>query len=432
MLAALGAFLLSVMLLMAAVLISIEPEFVVHAGMREAKEIMFWLALAAVPATLVRYLLLQRKIDEARDMQQHAFRAIAENAPDPIARYDRHCRCLYMNPALKKLLGASDGAYVGKRPSETNDGAPALHLYEEKIKQVVRTGQGTELELTDIKTAPGARPVWDHVRLTPEFDGHGRVESVLAIGRDISRLKDAEYRLKRSRALLRTLLARQERDSEAERKRLSWEVHEELGQILMALRINLEVLSSGHPGGDGLREKIRPSRDLLDRSIRVVRNLSSSLRPSVLDLDVSASLEWLADGFMRRTGTPCLLEIDESVLSMDEENRTVVFRIAQEALDNIERHAEAQTAELTLRRMPHCYFLRIKDVGKGFDLDNVGGKGFGLLRMRERVSMLGGEIRIFSSPGRGTVVDVFIPDHAGEGSASISATMHDFSLSDMQ
>lgn len=243
---------------------------------------------------------------------------------------------------------------------------------------------------------------------------------------EIRRLEEAMRRLKRRSTVLRTLLARHERDSEAERKRLSWEVHEELGQTLAAMRINLEVLAAGrldpHP-----HDRLESSKELLDHAIRRVRKLSASLRPRVLDLDVAASLEWLADDFMLRTRIPCLLDIDVAAGAMEEECRTMAFRIAQDALDNVECHAEAQTVDLTLRRVSGCYFLRIQDDGKGFVVHAVRG-GCGLLRMRERARMLGGELRIFSSPGKGTVVDVFLPDAAPHDASAAC----DFPLSDRQ
>lgn len=224
--------------------------------------------------------------------------------------------------------------------------------------------------------------------------------------------------LKRSSAVLRTLLARQERDSEAERKRLSWEVHEGLGQTLMAMRIHLEALGARQADGPVSPELLAPSKELLDRSIRTVRELSASLRPRVLDFDIEASLDWLAEDFMRRTDIPCILDIDPSALSMDEDSRTIAFRIAQDALDNVARHAGAQTAEVILRRAPDCYFLRILDDGKGFDVNAARCSGLGLLRMRERARMLDGDVRLFSSPGKGTVVDVFLPDSTAVDSTS--------------
>jgi signal transduction histidine kinase len=219
----------------------------------------------------------------------------------------------------------------------------------------------------------------------------------------------AEFRLRRSLALLRGLLARQERDTEAERKRLAWEMHEQLGQILVATRIRLQASASGPADSGCAAGTLDESGKLLDEAIAMVRKITSSLRPHVLDLDVVASLEWLSAEFMQRHAIPCHVHVDQSALAMGEQCRTTVFRIVEEALDNVASHADALNVDVILSRADNGYVLRVCDDGKGFDIDAVKGSALGLLRTRERARMVGGEARIFSSPGKGTVVEAVLP-----------------------
>jgi signal transduction histidine kinase len=219
----------------------------------------------------------------------------------------------------------------------------------------------------------------------------------------------AESRLQRSLVLLRGLLARQERDAEAERKRLAWEMHEELGQILLAVRIRLQALAARQASSAGTAGMPPETAELLDQAIAQVRKITTSLRPRVLDMDVAASLEWLSAEFMRCHAIPCHVHVDHLALLMEEQCRITIFRIVEEALDNIASHADALNVDVILTRADDRYVLRVCDDGKGFDIDAIKGSALGLLRTRERARMVGGEVRIFSSPGKGAVVEAILP-----------------------
>jgi PAS domain S-box-containing protein len=212
-----------------------------------------------------------------KETREPAFRAIAENAPDAIARFDRDCRYLYANPALQKLAGVSAAAFLGRTPLEVARDKASFHVFQERLREALETGQETEVELFEDSIRGISRPICDHIRFAPEFGVDGAVVSVLAIGRDIGKLKKTERRLRRSRALLRSLAARQEKDREQERKRVAREVLEELGQSLTALDINFK-LSNKCLGSDSgaLQEHLKSSQKLFDHSIRVVRDVASA------------------------------------------------------------------------------------------------------------------------------------------------------------
>jgi PAS domain S-box-containing protein len=345
-----------------------------------------------------------------KETREPAFRAIAENAPDAIARFDRNCRYLYANPALQKLAGVSAAAFLGRTPLEVARDKASFHVFQERLREALETGQETEVELFEDSIRGISRPICDHIRFAPEFGVDGAVVSVLAIGRDIGKLKKTERRLRRSRALLRSLAARQEKDREQERKRVAREVLEELGQSLTALDINFK-LSNKCLGSDSgaLQEHLKSSQKLFDHSIRVVRDVASALRPSVLDIGIDAGLEWLLEKFIEQTGIPGTLRIGEPDLAVNDEYATAIFRIVQEALDNIVRHAQANAVEITLDRSGDDFILEVRDDGQGFDLNTPEEKTLGLVGIQERVRRLGGAVAIFSAPGKGTAIEVRMP-----------------------
>jgi signal transduction histidine kinase/ligand-binding sensor domain-containing protein len=201
-----------------------------------------------------------------------------------------------------------------------------------------------------------------------------------------------------------------EASREEERKHLTREIHDELGQHLSALRMGVSVV--GLEFGEknpSLQGKIEGMVALVDATIKVVRNVVSSLRPSALDMGVVSALEWLAEEFTRHTGVPCSLDVCEENIVLDDQRATTIFRIAQESLTNISRHAQASQVKISLERIDKHYVLQVRDNGMGFDTALRKKKSLGLIGIRERTSMLGGEVAIFSVPGVGTTIKVSIP-----------------------
>jgi len=225
------------------------------------------------------------------------------------------------------------------------------------------------------------------------------------------------YRVRRlvARQRLKELQARErayelEASREEERKHLTREIHDELGQHLSALRMGVSVV--GLEFGEknpSLQGKIERMVTLVDGTIKVVRNVVSSLRPSALDMGIVSALEWLAEEFRDNTGIACNLFVREENVVLDDKRATTIFRIAQESLTNISRHAQATQVEISLERKEQHYLLEVRDNGRGFDASVQKKKSFGLIGIRERTLMLGGEVAIFSVPGVGTTIKVSIP-----------------------
>jgi len=213
-----------------------------------------------------------------------------------------------------------------------------------------------------------------------------------------------------TRQQLRELVALNEATREEERKHIAREVHDELGQVLTALRMDMSLLGMRHgPQDAALHAEVQSMKILVDRAILGVRNVATHLRPVALDMGLVPAIEWLCQEFARTNVLPCTLDA-QGTLALDESRAVVIFRIVQESLTNITRYARASAVTVTLSRRGHDLWLEVRDDGCGFDVDAAGQKGsFGLLGMRERAIALGGCLDIASAPGRGTLVVLTIP-----------------------
>jgi signal transduction histidine kinase len=223
-------------------------------------------------------------------------------------------------------------------------------------------------------------------------------------------LSDANRALEESRAQLRRLASRYQESGEEERKYLARELHEELAQILAGLQLNLSALSLRHAtDSPQLREQLQKNMELTDQAIIVTRNISTVLRPVALDMGIAASLEWLANRFGTQSGIQCEVNIDESAMKLGENYAIAMFRIVQESLTNVAKHAKADHVDITLERSTNNYILKIRDNGIGFDISTKKTASLGLVGIQERALALGGVVSINSRPGRGTEILVRLP-----------------------
>jgi PAS domain S-box-containing protein len=225
-------------------------------------------------------------------------------------------------------------------------------------------------------------------------------------------LTQANRELQESLAQLRALAARLQSVREDERSSMAREVHDELGQALTAMKMDLVWLMNRIPGSDTpLHAKANSMLNLVDETIFSVRRIASALRPGMLDdLGLAAAIEWQAQEFQGRTGIVCKLTLPEEVEELDEECSTAVFRIFQETLTNVARHAAASRVDVKLQNSGEELVLEVRDNGKGFRNEARNRKkSLGILGMRERALLLGGAFEVRGNPGRGTSVTVRIP-----------------------
>jgi PAS domain S-box-containing protein len=220
------------------------------------------------------------------------------------------------------------------------------------------------------------------------------------------------HELKASAKQLQALAANLELAREEERIRISRELHDQLGQALTAMKFDLAWLSDQlGPKDEALAQKASAITQQMDAMIKTVRRISTELRPGMLDdLGLAASIEWQARDFEKRTGILCTVSVPNSEMELSRAQSLALFRIFQESLTNVERHAKASLIEVELTRTSEIVTLQIHDDGRGIKIQEIAGlQSLGLLGMRERAMRLGGEFTIQGTPGDGSLVTVTIP-----------------------
>lgn len=223
-------------------------------------------------------------------------------------------------------------------------------------------------------------------------------------------LEKANAVLVSSREKLRQLSAHLETAREEERKHIAMEIHDELGQLLTALKIDVSLLAMRLAGNSHAEAKLNEIRHLVERTINMVRQVANHLRPAALNYGIVAALEWLTEDLSRRSSTTCRFHLQGREPALDDQQATTVFRIAQESLTNVARHANASVVELTLTSDDTALTLTVHDNGTGFDpLQAALSHSYGLVGMRERAKGLGAKLHIQSSPNAGSTISLTIP-----------------------
>jgi len=241
-----------------------------------------------------------------------------------------------------------------------------------------------------------------------------------ALVREIAERKLVEDNLRKAEERLRAFAARVESVREDERSHIAREVHDELGQALTGLKMDLSSLEKKLPGE--LREeaasKIKSISRVVDTTIQSVRRISSALRPQVLDdVGLMEALKWQARDFQVRTGIRCNVDLPAEEPALERAKATAAFRVLQEALTNVVRHAGATRVDISLRVDADHFILKIADNGRGAPESALHSpKSLGLLGMRERAYLLGGNVDMEGKVGKGTTVKLSIPLRAGAGS----------------
>lgn len=232
--------------------------------------------------------------------------------------------------------------------------------------------------------------------------------------RETTQMRDhdmAQERLRRSHDQLRALTGHLQFVREEERTRIAREVHDELGQALTGLKLDLTWLSGRITADRALQRRAKAMSTLIDETIHSVRRIATELRPGVLDsLGLAAAIEWQSMDFEERTGTRCEVKIEVKEAIWDREFSTTCFRIFQETLTNIIRHAKATHVEVRLSQADHELVLTVRDNGRGISKEEIAHtRSIGLIGMRERAAEVGGKVTFLALPGRGTMVTMRVP-----------------------
>jgi PAS domain S-box-containing protein len=330
--------------------------------------------------------------------------SLVQNAPDTIMTLERTGKIVFVNTPL---WGCSVNALIGTRIFDHVPDAERLKV-RRCFNRVFKSEQRSQCE---IARAEGDRQLWFALSFGPAKIAGGSGLTTLLI-RDVSEQKRSEEIMRASSEQLRDFAARLDAVREEERTRVARELHDELGQLLTILKLDLSWVHRKLSGNGELRKKMKGMIAHVDDTIQRVRRISSELRPPILDdLGLGAAIEWQASEFQKRTGIRIqVMEADNVVLPQDAQAAT--FRVVQEALTNVIRHAAATRVRLVLKSESHAVRISIEDNGKGMTGEQMkDAKSLGIVGMKERIARLSGEFNIFSEPGKGTRLDITIPAH---------------------
>jgi two-component system sensor histidine kinase UhpB len=348
------------------------------------------------------------------------YRTLVEQIPmvTYIAPLDKVKGTLYISPQIEALLGyspeewlADPGLWVQRIQPEDRDRVLA------EVQNGRLNSEGLAFRTEYRILARGGAVLWLRDEAITVKNERDEPEFLQGIMFDVTDRKRFEEQLKDSHERMRELAAHIEAAREEERTRIAREIHDELGQVLTCLKIDLawmdKKLTSPSQAArrDLLLKKINAMKDSIDHTVRVVRKISTELRPDILDhFGLPAAIEWQAAEFQNRTGIPCRLSASSADLDMDERASSAIFRIFQELLTNIARHANASQVNINLSKRRGFLILEVQDNGRGIaEKEHFKSDSFGLLGIRERAALLGGKLAIKGVPDQGTTVSIRIP-----------------------
>ncbi len=245
----------------------------------------------------------------------------------------------------------------------------------------------------------------------PLYDAHGKPQFLIGVSVDVTERRQAQTLLQHSFEQLRQLADHRETVKEDERRQIAADIHDDLGQNLLALKLDIAMLhqrtGQTHPR---LNERAARMLDTIDSTIKSVRMIINDLHPGTLELGLVAATEWLTEQFQQRTGIACTLRTIGDGENIDQRRTAGIFRIMQESLVNIVRHAQAHQVDVSLNLSPDWLAITIADDGIGMRPGDAGkAAAFGLRVIKERVDAFGGELVIDSRHGNGTVLAIRIP-----------------------
>jgi PAS domain S-box-containing protein len=358
--------------------------------------------LRALNERLTHEVTARTRAQAALAQSEARYRGYLSQAPDGVFLTDAEGRYVDVNEAACRLTGFSREELLALSVNDL--AAPPRREESLGAFAALKTEGHASAEVWLRRRGGGTVPVaLDAVKIDDQC--------FMAFCKDIAPLKQAEQ-------ALRQLTARLNQVREEERSTVAREIHDELGQTLTGAKMDLAwLLQRFRKDQEPLRERCREALTLLDASLDSVRSLATRLRPAALDdLGLEAAVEWLAADFAKRNGIRCECEVTGEETVLEPERATAVFRIAQEALTNVARHARATQVAVRLHRADGRIRLVVSDDGKGIPADRLQGRdSLGLLGMRERASALGGWVEITSQAGSGTTVVLEMAAFGGEG-----------------
>lgn len=361
---------------------------------------------------LIRDITDRKRAERALRQSEKRYRMLVETMSDGLGVQDEQGVWTYVNSRFSEMLGYSREEMVGRSVidflSETDQ-----MIYKGEVARR-RRGERESYEIPWLKK--DNKKVFTLVSPNPILDERGRYKGSFAVVTSIAERKKTEEALKQSARQLRYLSSQLLTAQETERKRISRELHDELGQALMVMKLRFNFIEKNlHKDQTDLKRECEQGLQYIDQVIENVRRLSRDLSPSILeDFGLSATLRWLINNFAKSHR----IKVDLEMIALDsllpQDSHVIVYRIIQEALTNAGKHSAASRVSIAISKENGRVLLVVEDDGTGFDADEVisgnpAEKGLGLETMKGRAQMIGGVLDIKSQPGRGTRLTLSIP-----------------------
>lgn len=382
------------------------------------------ISIAAVGGRKLYTVILRDVTERVRYQEElHRYADIIDCSGDAILSRDLGGTVLTWNPAAQRLFGYSSAEMVGSNISRLY--SPRTPPSDRNLTGRAMGGEAI-MNFETVRLRKDGSDVQVAVTLSLVRNRNGQVTGASAIFRDITERKGMEAQLhhllqeqrqtqaqlRESRDRLRELSSALQSIREEEKTHIARELHDELGQALTALKMDAAAIAGElDPAQARLRKRAEGMKQLIDATVASVRRISADLRPVMLDnLGLAPTLEWLAQDFSGRTGIQVDLNIPEEHLGVSGDAATAVFRIVQESLTNVARHAGASQVSVEVLQNNGGVVVRVCDNGKGIaEQDARKARSFGLLGMRERAYVLGGDFTIGRAPQGGTQIEAVIP-----------------------
>lgn len=351
----------------------------------------------------------RRRIEKSLNKYEKNFRELVNLLPQTIYEMDKNGKFRFTNQVGFETFG------YNQQDIDTGVNFSQLFIPEEREKlnrNIQKIYNGSDLEGHEYTALRKDGTTFQALIYSSPIFYDNKPVGLRGVVIDITDRKKVEQDLKDSRDQFRNLSAHLQSVREEERSYIAREIHDELGQALTALKMDLIWINKRLTTAQSeIAEKISTMFDLIDKTIQTIRRISTDLRPGLLDdLGLTAALEWYCEDFQNRTGINCNLHLRPAEIAIDQKRSIAIFRILQETLTNVARHAHASEVKVNLGIKDHALEMKIVDNGIGITDEQVNDpQNLGLVGLRERVYPWNGHIAIKGRPQKGTTVLVFIP-----------------------
>ena len=359
--------------------------------------------------TAIEMALYRHKLRNMLKESEERYNALFDRSLSYVYVHDFNGQFIDANAAALKALGYKRKEMLALNFASLLDESRLTKAIK-SLQEIIRSGHQKKPDEYKLKRKDG-RYIWVETEGSLIYKD-GKPFAVQGIARDITAKKMAEEALRKSEEQLRNLATHIQSVREEERTAVAREIHDELGQALTAIKMDLSWLDKKMPAEHiPLFKKTKEMSALIDSTIQTVQRISAELRPGLLDdIGLLAAVEWQAEEFQKRTDISCDLSVSSQDITVDQDRSTAVFRIFQETLTNITRHAHASQVKVSLVKKNNTLELKVKDNGRGIIEEKISNpKSLGLMGIQERVHSLDGKIHIRGIPNKGTTVTVSIP-----------------------